>query len=117
MKNTFFILVLFCLLISCEAIFVEDISNRKVVLLAPTNNAVLDSGTIHFNWTPMKEIEGYQIQIATPNFLSASQLLLDSISTHTTITKSLEIGSYEWRVKATNSDYETPYSSSSFTVN
>jgi hypothetical protein len=94
MKKSFLILVLLCSLLSCEAIFVEDISDRTVVLLA-----------------------AYQIQIATPNFQNASQILLDSISIETSFTKELVAGSYEWRVKASNSDYTTNYSSNAFIVN
>lgn len=113
-------LLTFCFLIflfSCEAIFVEDISDRNVFLLAPTNNSEVANGAILFNWNSVEDTDSYQIQIAIPDFQNASQILLDSITTNTSITKELEIGEYQWRVKAMNSDYETPYSTSSFSVN
>jgi hypothetical protein len=117
MKKTCLILVLLCSLLSCEAIFVEDVSDRTVVLLAPTNNIEVANGSIVFTWGSIEGIDTYQIQIATPNFQNASQILLDSISIKTSFTKELEVGYYEWRVKASNSDYVTSYSASAFIVN
>jgi hypothetical protein len=117
MKKSFLILVLLCSLLSCEAIFVEDISDTMVVLLAPTDNAEVTSGSVRFDWSPIEDTDFYQIQIATPNFKNASQILLDSIAINTSITKNLEVGVYEWRVKASNSDYTTSYSTNAFIVN
>ena len=117
MKKSFLILIVLFSLLSCEAIFVEDISDRTVVLLAPTNNTEVVNGSIIFTWGAIEDIAAYQIQIATPNFQNASQILLDSISIETSFTKELVAGSYEWRVKASNSDYTTNYSSNAFIVN
>jgi hypothetical protein len=117
MKKSFLILVLLCSLLSCEAIFVEDISDRTVVLLAPTNTTEVVNGSIVFTWDAIEDVDAYQIQIATPNFQKASRILLDSISIKTSFTKELAAGSYEWRVKASNSDYATNYSTNGFIVN
>ena len=105
------------LLFNCEAIFVENISDQTVILLAPTNNSEVTSGTIQFNWEQVLEATAYEIQIATPNFQNASQISLDFISIKTSFTKELAAGSYEWRVKASNSDYATNYSTNAFIVN
>ena len=102
---------------NCEAVFVEDISNETVVLLAPINDTELSSGTIQFNWQELADVTEYKIQIATPNFSTASQILLDSVITSTVISKNLEVGNYEWRVSASNSEYTTNYSINSFKVN
>ena len=124
MKKLSFVF-LFFIFFSCEAVFVEDISNETVVLLAPTENSSVAAGNIHFRWQLIDQAELYQIQIATPSFESASQIVLDSVVAPVdsiqvisrSLSQTLEEGSYQWRVKAFNSDYETRYSTVSFTVN
>lgn len=114
-----YLLLLLCFTLSCEAVFVEDISNNSVVLQAPTNNSQVTSGNITFTWELLDQAEAYQIQIATPNFQNASQIVLDSITDvdANSISTHLDAGTYQWRVKAMNSEYETPYSTVNFTVN
>ncbi|WP_405610894.1 hypothetical protein [Polaribacter sp. Asnod1-A03] len=102
---------------SCEAIFVEDLSNENVVLLAPLNNTEVTNGTVQFNWEDVQEATSYEIQIAKPSFATASQIFLDSITDVTFISKELEVGDYEWRVSALNSGYNTDYSLGVFKVN
>ena len=105
------------LLSKCEAIFVEDISNETIVLLAPSDNVQIDSMNVQFNWQSLKAATKYEIQIATPTFENATQIVLDSISDNTIISKNLAIGVYQWRVKGLNSEYSTSYSTQSFTIN
>jgi hypothetical protein len=112
--STFLLAFLFS---SCEAIFVEDISQKRVVLIAPSDNSEVATGSIQFNWQGIVDATNYQIQIATPNFNQASQVVLDSTVTATFFLKELAIGEYEWRIKASNSDYSTLYVTNSFTVN
>jgi len=116
MKNVY-LLIIFLGLISCEVILVEDISNESILLLAPSVNSEVPSGNISFSWQLVNEADSYNIQIASPNFENASQILLDSITSSISANKNLEVGEYQWRVKAINSEYETPFSTVSFTVN
>lgn len=117
MKKKLLFVVILLGLSNCEAIFVEDISNDTIVLLAPSNNSMVTAGTIQFNWQEMSDATEYEIQIATPNFMNASQIVLDSLTSSSVISKDLVIGEYEWRVKALNSDFSTQYSINSFSVN
>jgi len=117
MKKTIYVILYAILFINCEAIFVEDISQESVVLIAPSDNSEVVTGSIQFNWEGIVDATDYQIQIATPNFNQASQVVLDSTITATFFSKELGIGDYEWRIKASNSDYSTPYITNSFKVN
>ena len=117
MKKKLLIICSMLFLWNCEAVFVEDISNETVVLLAPINDTEISSGIIQFNWQELADVTEYKVQIAKPNFSTASQILLDSAITTTVISKNLEVGNYEWRVSASNSEYTTNYSISSFKVN
>ncbi len=118
-------MILFVGLASCEDILeVPDISDQTVMILAPIEGSVLEDNAVNFNWEPVGEATGYQIQIATPNFGNATQLVLDSIMevdtlgyVTTRMGQSLFNGNYEWRIRAFNSDYETPYTVNAFQVN
>lgn len=123
--------LLLCLLaaallaLGCEDILeVPDISSQMVDILAPTEGSVLTTNAISLNWEEVEDATAYQVQIATPSFENAAQLVLDSIvevdsldQIKTRINQDLFNGNYQWRVKALNSGYETAYTSSGFQVN
>ena len=116
MKKNFLLLLAIGMLFSCEAIFVENISNATVTILAPTEGSTVTNGTVNFNWNAVEDAETYQIQIATPTFANASQIVLDSTISKTSFSKNLTVGIYQWRVNASNSDYQTTYTTTSFEV-
>ncbi len=105
-------------LVSCSDIIeVPDISNDTVTLVAPTDNATLAIETLTLSWNTLEDAESYQVQIARPSFENILQLEEDSIVTTNSISVNLASGnSYEWRVRAINSGYKTPYTTYSFTT-
>lgn len=117
MKKKFLYFVSVIWMFSCEALLVEDISDQSIILLAPSDGVILSSGSIQFDWQDNSEATTYKIQIATPTFNAATQIILDSTTNSTRVIKDLEEGEYQWRVKAMNSDSETPYNTLSFSVN
>ncbi|EJL65554.1 hypothetical protein [Flavobacterium sp. CF136] len=110
-------LVLLLALFSCEEILlVDDISDKEITLIAPANNSVLFSTGVSFSWDKIKNADKYHLQIAKPNFTSPVQIVLDTLVTSTIFNQQLNIGKYEWRVKAVNSGYETAYKTWSFEI-
>lgn len=105
------------LCIGCEAILEQDISDQIVVPLAPTNNAQLSEGEINFSWQGLENATSYTVQVATPNFTNATQLLLNVDTSDVNASVTLTPGIYQWRVSASNSEYSTSYSTINFTVN
>jgi hypothetical protein len=112
------------LVISCQDILeVTDISDETVQLLAPSDSSIVAQTNVTFSWNEVFEATAYHMQLATPNFEHATQIILDSVvvldSTYlgTRMTKTLTDSEYEWRVKALNSDFETDFSASFFSVN
>lgn len=108
---------------ACEDIFeVTDISNEQVQLLAPTNESVVTDSIVNFNWNGIEEADAYLVQIATPNFEAASQIVLDTVITidstfvGSRISKQLSDDTYQWRVQAQNSAFSTEFSTNGFTV-
>jgi len=118
MKKTIISLFLSALMLnSCEEVFYEtDLSEVVIEILAPINNAALKAGTQTFSWNPVEGSESYLVQIATPNFENATQIVLDSITKDSLITKELVSNDYQWRIKALNSEYETNFTTYNFTV-
>jgi len=103
--------------LSCEEVLMEDdISEETVVLLAPADNAQFFSTSVTLTWEPVQYATKYRLQIAKPNFATATEIVLDTELTTTSFTQQLNIGDYEWRVKAINSAYETSYVARRLTV-
>ncbi len=99
-----------------DIIEVTDISEETVSVLAPANGVTLDEGDIAFTWNSIEDADDYNVQIATPSFEAATQIVTDSIVSETLLSISLDEGDYEWRVRAENSGYETVYTTQSFTL-
>lgn len=110
LKNLYLVFAIMIFTISCdEVIFEQDISESNLKILAPTNGSSVVSGNISFNWEPVTDANNYQIQIATPNFANAKQIVLDSTISNTSFSRQLLANNYEWRIRAKNSAFETSY--------
>lgn len=111
------LIALFVLIASCDDIIeVEDISQKTVTALAPTNNSVLSTANVTFSWESLKDAVHYRLQISTPTFGEATQIVVDSLVSTTSFSKELTPNNYQWRVRAENSGYTTAFSTQSFTV-
>lgn len=110
MKKRYLLSLLLFICISCDEIIgIEDISKEKISIIAPAHNSTVAIGGITFSWFPLSNDVQYHLQIVTPSFLNAVQLVEDTLLTQTSYSVELSRGSYEWRVKAINSEYETVY--------
>lgn len=120
MKKTTSIVFLLCsflLLFSCEEILLEeDITNKQVTLVAPVNNAMLNSTGVTFTWENVEDATQYRVQIAKPDFDNPVQIIVDTVVSDNSFTQQLNIGNYQWRVKAINSGYETAYTTRNITI-
>ena len=111
------VLILICCLAGCEEILTEeDITADSVSLLAPANGVNLVSGDVIFSWQTVNGASDYELQVATPSFENAEQIVLDTIVSGASFTQLLTANDYEWRLKALNSAYETNYTISAFEV-
>jgi hypothetical protein len=108
----------------CEDILEEvDISEQQVVMTAPTEGSVVTQSQVSFSWETVEEATSYKVQVATPSFEQAAQVMVDTLvkvdSTFvgTFFSRKLDNAKYEWRVKAQNSGFATPYGMNASTVN
>ena len=97
---------------------IVDISNEQVVLLAPANSTVFNTtSTINFSWEAVLNAEQYTIQIATPDFDNPLEIVDNQTLSDTNVSVSnLGAQDYEWRVRAENAEYQTTFTTRSFTV-
>jgi len=123
MKRVIVVLLMMCgVLYSCEEIIsVPDISDENVDVIAPVNGALLTSREVTFSWNEIEFVEQYQIQIATPNFNEAVEVVLDeivgdSLEIFRNFTTTLEPGVYEWRIRGLNSNFFTGYTTQNLSV-
>jgi hypothetical protein len=105
------------LFLSCEEIVLEDdISEEEIVLVAPQDNAQFNTTTVNLNWEPVQYAKKYHIQIAKPDFNAPSQILVDTEVTTLSYTAQLNIGTYQWRVRAISGSTSTPYKTRTITI-
>lgn len=120
MKKTIYTLILiysFFVLQSCEEILLEDdITDKEVTLVAPVNNAMLNNTSVFFAWENVENATKYRLQVARPDFANPVQIVLDTLVSGNSFNQQLNIGNYQWRVKAVNSGYETVYATRNITV-
>jgi len=122
MRKVLFLAFLALAFLACEEIIsVPDISDDEIRILAPLDGAILDDSTVAFSWEEIEFADEYKLQIATPSFALATQVVLDTVVIDSTqafrrFQKLLAPNVYEWRVLASNSEYQTSYTSASFEV-
>lgn len=110
---------------ACDDIIEEpDISEDTVFILAPLEGSNIIDNNISFNWEAVNDARAYTVQVASPGFVDAVQLALDSTIVRDTlgnlptkISATLFNGNYQWRVRAENAGFATPYSTAAFIVN
>ena len=95
---------------SCDEIIMEeDFEDTQLIILAPVDNANFNSTSVTFTWEPLDGATSYVLQIAKPDFNNATEIILNTEIEETTFTQQLNIGTYQWRIKAKNSAYETTF--------
>ena len=111
------LIALFFVVVNCDDIIeVEDISKKEIVIHAPSDGSVLTDTIVNFSWQIVEESEKYKLQIATPDFETSTQIVLDTTIPVTNYTKKLALGIYEWRVRAENSGFQTNYKTQRFSI-
>jgi hypothetical protein len=100
----------FVFVYSCKKDFiVKDITSATISINSPANNLVTTSNQVTFWWEPVDGAEKYKLQVVQPDFNSLTKILLDTSITSTKYTLTLQPGTYQWRIKATNNGGSTAY--------
>jgi len=117
MKKILSLLFVF-FIFSCEVIFEDNISDKEISVITPFNEANLNNNLVTFSWNDNIEgVDYYRVKVVTPNFDSATTILLDTTINVSLFEKELPLGEYEWSVVGFNSEYQTLEAKNSFTIN
>lgn len=91
-----------------------DISNEIVELYAPRNDSIVTKQAVELKWKTLSNADRYVVQYAKPDFEFAGNIIdeIETSNTFTTLSTTLTLGEYQWRVKAVNntSNTETAFS-------
>ncbi len=102
---------------ACEELLdVENISNKNIQLLAPTDNTITTTSQLTFTWSPVEGAEKYHLQIAQPSFEQAFQIVRDTVVYNSNFSDSLGVNTYQWRVRAENSAYTSTYTTNTLII-
>lgn len=111
-----FLLLLSSSLIACDDIFVEDISDNSVAIIAPGEGVTLNSNGIILAWEALECAEDYLIVVVSPTFDNVYSYICDSITDQCKMKMTLEPGQYAWSVQARNSAHESLKSIRNFEI-
>ena len=106
---TFTLLLISMVILSCDDFILKDISKEKVELITPSDKIKSDILTHNFVWNKIEGALQYNLQIATPDFDHPVKLILDTLIAHNKFEFTLPANTYQWRVRAENGEYFTPY--------
>lgn len=109
-------LLLLLLLSGCADIVEVDISDQRVTVISPENNAISSSFNQLFKWDELKGADKYQLQIVQPDFGNIQQYILDTSVSTTDFNYTLLPGSYQWRIRGVNSISTSSYSTRKITI-
>jgi len=104
------------LLGSCEDVFVDDISGKNVLLISPTDSLITTVTSHTFWWEKVDGATKYTLQIARPSFSEVQKIVLDTSVYSDKFDYTLYPGTFQWRVKATNSVSETDFTTYTLTI-
>ena len=105
-----FLLFLTSFWVSCKEFIEPNISNNKVVLIAPGNGLQSSKYAITFNWEAADDALSYRFQVVSPGFDSIGALVVDTLIKTNKFTVSLDPGKYQWHLRAQNGSSQTAYS-------
>lgn len=99
------ILISMTLMLSCDDILEEDITNDLVQTISPIEGVIIEGNTIQFSWRALDGADDYRIQIIKSN----QGYEIDSLVTTNTFTYIIDPGAYQWRVRGENFAYKTAF--------
>ncbi len=104
------------LLFGCSVFMEEDISDDLVTLIAPADNDSTEIVTLTFWWNKNNDATSYRLQIVSPDFASATSVVLDTLVVEDKYDVTLFPGDFEWRVRAENGAYQTDWTTAKLTI-
>ena len=103
-------------LAGCSEFFEEDISDKEITLLSPGEGIETEIATQTFWWEKLENTQDYRLQIVSPSFEDAENVIADTLVSGDKYKITLYPGSYEWRVRGENNAYVSKWKSRHLTI-
>lgn len=109
MKNHFihFSICLLLTLSSCDDFFEEDISDKTIQVVFPTDGISLSSNQVSFAWNEQEGAEKYHVVVVTPAFENIQNYVCDTLVDTNIMKLDLPDGDYQWSIQAENFGYKS----------
>lgn len=101
---------------ACQDIVEKDLTHTGVVIIAPMDSLQSSSSTVQFDWEEIPGVNGFQLQVAQPEFDHIQRLVMDTLITGNRFTYNFTPGDYTWRIRAMNSGSTGPYTYRTFRI-
>lgn len=101
---------------SCNDLVDKNLSSLNIIVLSPRDSFISYNYDMVFQWEAIEGINGYRFQVAQPSFLDMQLLVVDTFLTSTKYTVQLLPGKYQWRLRAENGTYSTPFVTRQLTI-
>lgn len=106
-KFSYFLFTALFAMSSCDDFFEEDISDRTIQVVCPTDGAELSSSKLSFVWKEEEGAESYHVIVVSPSFKNIQSYVCDTILTDYKFELELPAGDYQWSLQGKNSGYES----------
>lgn len=103
-------------LVSCEKFGERNISKSVVVLLSPTQGQSDSILSKLFWWEEIEGADSYHLQVVSTSFDNITSLVVDTLLSGVKFQATLSPGEYQWRVRAENGAYESPWTTYNLTI-
>jgi hypothetical protein len=111
------IFLLLLLTASCDDILLNDLSGDTMTLLAPSDGHEVAKGQpMIFWWEQLKGATEYELVVASPDVTNPQVMALDTVITKNQFVTTIPAGSYQWCLRARNSEYKTEFACRNFSV-
>jgi hypothetical protein len=115
-KLPFIFLICSVFTFSCSEILEEELNNENVKLIAPADQHSFTEYSQTFWWSKVIGATQYHFQLVEGSFEQPLKVISDTNLVLDKFVLSLYPGSFQWRVKAFNSGYETSFSTRNFRI-
>lgn len=103
--------------ISCDDIIISDVEDVELLVISPTDGAVIETNTVNFIWEREIDVERYQLQLVRPDFNTIQNFLVDTfLFDNKFVSESLTDGTYTWRLRAWSGEEFSEYTTNTFRI-
>lgn len=110
LKVTSLFLFIAGIVLGCNEIFEEDLSDDIVTLTIPADGTITPVQSTQFRWSEVAGATSYNLEVVSPTFFGLTSYIYDTTVTDSEVTLTLYPGDYEWRVRGENFGSSTAYS-------